>query len=193
MKPPKKPLDPVVKLGLGVLLGSFLLIGIGMVLSRPDRSIPPYSVGSQEDGIVAVHLPAWTSDPEIETLIRRFRKVGRGTRDFGPMKIRPTTPDDPKGQYHYLTIYIFSDHHWAAPEVLHRYLILSTGGPEEEAFKRDFEQTVRGGYILEDRRDRGWLGPISPPGADTSSHLIQVLFDSAFNEEHFALADAPRL
>ncbi|MGH7474628.1 MAG: hypothetical protein ACREJW_11865, partial [Candidatus Methylomirabilales bacterium] len=48
--PPQSPkkLDTVVKLGLGVFVSSFILIGVGMFLSRPDRSIPPYSVGSQE-------------------------------------------------------------------------------------------------------------------------------------------------
>ena len=44
----KKQLDTVVKLALGVFFGFFILIGIGMFLTRPDRSIPPYSIGSQE-------------------------------------------------------------------------------------------------------------------------------------------------
>ena len=38
---PKKPLDTVVKLALGVLVMSFALIWGGMYLSRPDRTIPP--------------------------------------------------------------------------------------------------------------------------------------------------------
>ena len=70
----KRPLDTVVKMALGVLFGSFALIWGGMFLSRPDRSIPPYSIGSQERTLVAVHVPSWTSDTEIETLIGRFRK-----------------------------------------------------------------------------------------------------------------------
>ena len=86
----KKPLDTVVKLALMVFFGSFALIWGGMYLSRPDRSIPPYSIGSQEGTAVAVHVPAWTSDTETETLIERFRKIGRETRNFGPMKISPT-------------------------------------------------------------------------------------------------------
>ncbi|HEX5550609.1 MAG TPA: hypothetical protein VFX36_07240, partial [Nitrospira sp.] len=95
----KKPLDTVVKLALMVFFGSFGLIWGGMYLSRPDRSIPPYSIGSQEGTAVSVHVPGWTSDTEIETLIERFRKVGRETRNFGPMKVRPTTPNDPAGRY----------------------------------------------------------------------------------------------
>ena len=91
LSPPKKSLDTVVKLALMVFFGSFALIWGGMYLSRPDRSIPPYSIGSQEGTAVSVHVPAWTSDTEIETLIERFHKVGRETRNFGPMKIRPTT------------------------------------------------------------------------------------------------------
>src|SRR5512138_2276207 len=92
---PKKRMDTVVKLGLGVLVGSFSLIWGGMYLTRPDRSIPPYSVGSQEGTAVAVHVPDGTSDPGIETLIERFRKIGRKSRKFEPMKINPTTPDRP--------------------------------------------------------------------------------------------------
>ncbi|HEV2172303.1 MAG TPA: hypothetical protein VGR71_01995, partial [Nitrospira sp.] len=58
----KKPLDTVVKLALMVFFGSFALIWGGMYLSRPDRSIPPYSIGSQEGTAVSVHVPGWTSD-----------------------------------------------------------------------------------------------------------------------------------
>ena len=82
----------MVKVGLTVFIGSFLLIGAGMFLSRPDRSIPPYSIGSQEGTVVAIHLPPWTSDPEIRTLIQRFQKVKKESGDFATMKIRPTTP-----------------------------------------------------------------------------------------------------
>src|SRR4029078_12261939 len=104
----KKPLDTVVKLALMVFFGSFALIWGGMYLSRPDRSIPPHSIRSQEGSRASAHVPAWTSDPEIETLIERFRKVGRETRNFGPMKIRPTTPEDSSGRYQRLTIYCFT-------------------------------------------------------------------------------------
>ena len=41
----KKKLDTVVKMGLGVFIGAFALIWGGMFLTRPDRSIPPYSIG----------------------------------------------------------------------------------------------------------------------------------------------------
>ena len=53
---PKK-LDPIVKMGIGILIGGFCLITLGMFLSRPDRSIPPYSIGAQEGTLGAVHLP----------------------------------------------------------------------------------------------------------------------------------------
>lgn len=105
---PRK-LDTVVKLGLGVFVGSFVLISVGMFLSRPDRSIPPYSIGSQEGTAVAVHVPAWASDAGIESLIYRFREVGRETRDFGPMKIQPTTPGDSAGRYRRIQLFRRSD------------------------------------------------------------------------------------
>ncbi len=138
---PKKPLDTVVKMAIGVFVGSFALIWGGMYLSRPDRSIPPYSIGSQEETAVAIHVPPWTSDGEIETLIERFRKVGRETRNFGQMKVRPTTPDDPTERYRRLTIYIFSLDAWAEPVMLHKYL---TG--EDRYVREGFQKALRGLY-----------------------------------------------
>src|SRR5207247_1553977 len=86
--PPQSPkkLDTVVKLGLGVLVGSFILIGVGMFLSRPDRPIPPYSIASQAAPIVVAHVPAWTSDRGVPRLVRRSREVGR----VGPLAGKDT-------------------------------------------------------------------------------------------------------
>lgn len=168
----KKPLDTVVKLGLGVLVGSFLLIWAGMFLTRPDRSIPPYSIGSQEGTAVAVHVPSWASDAAIETLIERFRKVGRETRDFGPMKIRPTTPGDPAGRYRRVSIYIFTHDAWAEPEMLHKYL-----AGDDRAARAAFEKAVRGFYRLDDSEEEGRIGPILS-GKDTAgtAAYARVLF-----------------
>ena len=183
MKPSKKPLDPVVKIGLTVLIGSFLLIGIGMFLSRPDRSIPPYSIGSQEGTLVTVHLPPWTADSEIQTLIRRFGRVGRETRDFGPMKIRPTTPNNSNGRFQRMTIYIFSDHKWTEPGVLHRYLHSAEGDSENKAFVTQFELAVRGGFQIDPKGEKGWVGPIrerQSGGPLANSHW---LFTCSFLED----------
>ena len=152
---PKKPLDIVVKMALGVFVGSFALIWGGMYLSRPDRSIPPYSIGSQEETAAAIHVPSWTSDGEIETLIERFRKVGRETRNFGPMKVRPTTPDDLTERYRRLTIYIFSLDAWAEPMMLHKYL---TG--EDRDVREGFRKALRGFYQLTESEEEGRIGPL---------------------------------
>jgi hypothetical protein len=151
----KKPLDTVVKMAIGVFVGSFALIWGGMYLSRPDRSIPPYSIGSQEETAVAIHVPPWTSDGEIETLIERFRKVGRETRNFGPMKVRPTTPDDLTERYRRLTIYIFSLDDWAEPMMLHKYL---TG--EDRYVREGFQKALRGLYQLTEFEEEGRIGPL---------------------------------
>ena len=97
---------------------------------------------------------------EIETLIERFRKVGRETRNFGPMKIRPTTPDDPSGHYRRITIYIFTHDAWAEAPILHKYL---TG--EDQEVRDGFKRALRGLYRLTetgrrgtDRSDRGRSG-----------------------------------
>jgi len=164
----KRKLDTVVKLGLGVLIGSFLLIWVGMFLSRPDRSIPPYSIGSQEGTVVAIHVPAWTSDTAIETLIERFRKVGRETRDFGKMKIQPTTPRDPAGPYRSITIYIFTHDSWAEPAILHRYVTAKgSTSTDDQSLREAFEQSVRGFYRLDGTEEEGRIGPVLN-GKDTA-------------------------
>jgi hypothetical protein len=168
---PKKPLDTVVKMALGVFVGSFALIWGGMYLSRPDRSIPPYSVGSQEETAVAIHVPYWTSDGEIETLIERFRKVGRESRNFGAMKVRPTTPDDPTEHYRRLTIYIFSLDAWTEPGMLHKYL---TG--EDRDVREGFRRALRGLYQLTESEEEGRIGPLldSPETAATEVYAHQL-------------------
>jgi hypothetical protein len=160
---PKRPLDTVVKLALGVLFGSFALIWGGMFLSRPDRSIPPYSIGSQEGTAVAVHVPAWTSDTEIETLINRFRKVGRESRNFGLMKIQPTTPGDPIGRYRRITIYIFTHEDWTEPDVLRRYV-----AGTDQAVVDGFDKSLRGFYRLDGSEEEGRIGPLIR-GGDTAA------------------------
>jgi hypothetical protein len=164
MARPKRQLDTVVKLGLGVLVASFALIWGGMFLTRPDRSIPPYSIGSQEGTAVAVHVPAWTSDGGIETLIERFRKVGREARDFGRMKIQPTTPGDPVGPYRRITIYVFTHDSWAEPETLRRYLQARGGTAGDQALREGFEKAIRGYYRLDEAEEEGRIGPLLSGG-----------------------------
>ncbi len=175
-KPPKKRLDPIVKIGLTVFIGGFLLIASGMFLSRPDRTIPPYSIGWQEGTVVAVHVPAWTSDPEIKTLIHRFRDLALSAHDFRSMKVRPTTPEDPKRLYQEMILYIFSDPNWTEPDTLHRYL-MDKEGPEEETFRREFQKAARGGFIYLHGKTKGWIGPIPDKAKPEKTQNIQVLFE----------------
>ncbi len=168
----KKPLDTVVKLAISVLVGSFALIWGGMYLSRPDRSIPPYSIGSQEETSVAIHVPPWTSDGEIETLIERFRKVGHETRNFGPMKVRPTTPDDPTERYRLLTIYIFSLDAWAEPAMLHQYL-----AAEDRDVRDGVRKALRGLYRLTESEEEGRIGPLlDGPETEATQIYARQLF-----------------
>lgn len=167
----KKPLDTVVKLALMVLFGSFGLIWGGMYLSRPDRTIPPYSIGSQEGTAVSVHVPPWTSDTEIETLIERFRKVAQETRNFGPMKIRPTTPEDPNGRYQRMTIFIFTLDAWAEADILHQYL-----AGEDREVREGFRKALRGLYQLTEMEEEGRIGPLvdGPDSAATAAYSRQL-------------------
>ena len=169
----KRPLDTVVKLALGVLFGSFALIWGGMFLSRPDRSIPPYSIGSQEGTAVAVHVPLWTTDTAIETLIERFRKIGREARQFGSMKIQPTTPGHPDGRYQRIMIYIFTQEDWTEPDTLRRYV---HGG--DQPLREGFEKAIRGFYRLDGMEEEGRIGPLmrgknSPATAAYSRELFK--------------------
>ena len=165
---PKKRLDMVVKLALGVLVMSFALIWGGMYLSRPDRTIPPYSVGSQVGHIVAMHVPHDTTDQGIETLVKRFRKVGRLTHHFAKMKVQPTTPGDPGGWYRKVVVYVFDDYGWAEPEMLNKYL----AGDAEVV--RKYETAMRGYYRLQDQEEEGGLGPM--PRTDVASDATSILF-----------------
>lgn len=177
-----KKIDPVVKMGLGILVGGFCLITFGMFLSRPDRSIPPYSIGAQEGTLVAVHLPPWTSDPEIESLIKRFGAVGRDTRDFAAMKIRPTTPDDPHGRYHTLQIIIFSDPSWTEPDTVHRYVEGNRNEPSDETFRRDFEAAVRAGYRADEKGQEGWIGPWNRSRLKDRTLTMNWVFQEAWDK-----------
>ncbi len=184
---PRPPLDPVVKIGLTVFIGGFALIAAGMFLSRPDRTIPPYSIGSQEGVVVAVHVPASTSDPAIETLIRRFREVGLATRDFRSLKVRPTTPGDPRTFYREVVLYIFSDPVWTQPALLHRYLA-GHDGEEEAAWRRAWQGAARGGFLYTRGRTRGWIGPIPDPTCPGCNHAIRPLFDDGAASQSHARA-----
>ncbi|MFM7841049.1 MAG: hypothetical protein ACKOBZ_05915 [Nitrospira sp.] len=166
-----RKLDTVVKMGLLVFLSAFGLIWGGMYLTRPDRTIPPYSVGSQEGITVAMHVPAWTSDTEIETLLYRFQKEAHGGRDFGRMKIQPTTKGDPIGHYQRMTVFVFANDHMTEADVLHRYLATESSRDQaEQAFRADFEKTVRGYYRLDGLDEEAWVGRIyeALQGRDTA-------------------------
>ncbi len=164
---PKKRLDTVVKLALGVVVMSFTMIWGGMYLSRPDRTIPPYSVGSQVGHIVAAHVPHDTTDLGVETLVKRFRKVGRLTHHFAKMKIQPTTPGDPAGWYRKVVVYIFADDGWAEPEMLNKYLA------GDASAVKNYEKEMRGYYRLQDQEEEGGLGPIPKAGAVAdATHIL---------------------
>jgi hypothetical protein len=164
--PPRKPLDTVVKLALLVFFGSFGLIWGGMYLSRPDRSIPPYSIGSQIGDVVATHVPPGTTDQRIETLLRRFQRVGRQSHDFAAMKIQPTTPGDPGGRYRRIVVYIFDDDAWAEPDVLAKHLA------GDASTIKDYERAMRGYYRLQDQEEEGGLGPIPTVGTTDKSRIV---------------------
>ncbi len=148
---------------------SFTLIWGGMYLSRPDRSIPPYSVGSQVGHIVATHVPRDTTDQGIETLVKRFRKVGRQTHHFATMKIQPTTPGDPGGWYRQIVVYVFDDDGWAEPEMLNKYLA------GDASVVKNYEKAMRGYYRLQDQEEEGGLGPMpkAERGLRCHAHSLQ--------------------
>lgn len=164
----KKPLDIVVKFALSVFIGSFALIWGGMYLSRPDRSIPPYTIGAQSGLLVTADVPRGTTDEDVELLIKRFRKVGHESHHFARMKVYPTTPGDPGGPYKQIMIYVFDDHGWTDQDVLAKYLA------GDETLIRDYEKSMRGYYRLLDQEEDGGIGPMPKPGQTSSD--TRVLF-----------------
>ncbi len=141
---PKKPLDPLVKTALTLCIGLIVITVVGMILTAPDRSIPPYSVMAQNGENVTVNVPPHTPDHEIEALLVRFQVAGHGNRDgFAHLKIKPTTPGDPAGRYQRLIIYIFDNPGLAEEPSLKDYLSGS-----DPLSRSGFERGVRGTYRL---------------------------------------------
>jgi hypothetical protein len=150
----QKPLDPLVKTALAVCVGLILICIVGMILTAPDRSIPPYSVVAQLAEVVTVNVPPRTTDAEIEALLVRFQAAGRGDgSELGRLKIKPTTTQDPSRRYQRVTIYVFDNMGLAEETVLHDYL---TG--RDPTAKGSFEGNMRGMYRLTDDLEFGAMG-----------------------------------
>ena len=151
---PKKPLDPLVKTALTLCIGLIVITVVGMILTAPDRSIPPYSVMAQMGENVTVNVPPRTTAPEIEALLVRFQVAGHGNRDgFAHLKIKPTTPGDPAGRYQRVTIYVFDNAGLAEESSLKDYLRGS-----DPLARSSFERGVRGTYRLTADTEFGAVG-----------------------------------
>ncbi|MEP6601223.1 MAG: hypothetical protein ABJB49_05365 [Nitrospirota bacterium] len=187
----KKPLDPLVKTALSLSLGLILITIIGMILTAPDRSIPPYSVMAQMGEKVTVSVPPNTTDAQIEALLFRFRAALESDRDgFGRLKIKPTTPNDPGGHYQRVTIYVLDNPGLAEESVLRDYLA------EDPAAKGAFKRSVRGIYRLTPGIEIGVLGyagedtPL-PGAAQDEANRPRILFQTHGTRPPQARQDAP--
>ena len=136
--PTKKPLDPLVKTALSISVGLIVITVIGMILTAPDRSIPPYSVMAQAGDIVTVSVPPGTTDTEIEALLVRFRAIRSEGREFQRLKIKPTTPKEPNARYDRQRV-----SGWGASQ--YRQGLVRTGGAR--ALSPDTADRIRGGWI----------------------------------------------
>ena len=146
------PLDPLVKTALSLSLGLIVITVIGMILTAPDRSIPPYSVVAQVGEWVTVNVPPSTTDAQIEALLLRFGAAVDSDRDgLGRLKIRPTTPAE-AGPYQRVTIYILGNPGLAEESVLREYL---AGDP---ASRGAFLRSLRGIYRLTPKSQRAVVG-----------------------------------
>ena len=147
------PLDPLVKTALSLSLGLIVITVIGMILTAPDRSIPPYSVVAQVGEWVTVNVPPSTTDAQIEALLLRFGAAVDSDRDgLGRLKIRPTTPAEAGGPYQRVTIYILGNPGLAEESVLREYL---AGDP---ASRGAFLRSLRGIYRLTPKSQRAVVG-----------------------------------
>ncbi|TLY25752.1 MAG: hypothetical protein E6K64_02940 [Nitrospirae bacterium] len=170
----KKPLDPLVKTALTLCIGLIVITVVGMILTAPDRSIPPYSVMAQQGEIVTVNVPPSTTDPEIEALLVRFQTVGHGDRkQFARLKIKPTTPGDPAGLYQRVTIYVFDNPGLSEEASLKEYL-----RGRDPLARAGFERAVRGLYRLAADTELGVMGFVPESGAkgERPSMGVRILF-----------------
>jgi hypothetical protein len=178
--PAKKPLDPLVKTALTLCLSLIVITVVGMILTAPDRSIPPYSVVAQQGEVVTVSVPPRTTDADITALLERFRAVGAGDRTrFARLKIKPTTPEDPSGRYQRVAIYVFDNLGLAEEPSLRDYLL----GADPTA-KGSFERGVRGVYRVTPETEFGVLGFV-PEGSVSAQGLpagSRVLFRGKIGE-----------
>ncbi len=171
---PKKPLDPLVKAALTISIGLIILTVVGMILTAPDRSIPPYSVMAQQGESVTVDVPPRTTDIEIEALLVRFQTVGHGDRgQFARLKIKPTTPGDPAGLYQRVTIYVFDNPGLAEEAALKDYLF-----SRDPLARSSFERGVRGLYRLTADTEMGAMGfvPDGTTAGGRASAGARILF-----------------
>lgn len=171
----QKPLDPLVKTALAICVSLIVITLVGMILTAPDRSIPPYSVVAQLGEVVTVNVPPRTTDAEIEALLVRFQAAGSGDRSqFGRLKIKPTTPQDSSGRYRRVTIYVFDNMGLAEEPVLREYL----AGRDPTA-RGSFEGGTRGMYRLTDGVEFGALGFVPDESAVSPGRTVgspRVLF-----------------
>jgi hypothetical protein len=163
-----------------VSVGLIVITVIGMIVTAPDRSIPPYSVMAQVGEAVSVNVPPNTTDAQVEALLFRFRAAGDGRRDaFRRLKIKPTTPDDPGGPYQRITIYVLGNPGLAEESVLREYV---AGEPSAQGA---FERAVRGVYRLTPHTELGAIGYVSehvmPPVGKTPQP--RVLFEGRIAPE----------
>src|SRR5256712_4856920 len=134
---------------------------VGMILTAPDRSIPPDSVMAQQGEIVTVDVPPRTTDIEIEALLVRFRTVRHGDRNqFARLKIKPTTPGDPVGLYRRVTIYVFDNPGLSEEASLKKYL-----SGRDPLARAGFERAGRGLYRLTAHTELGAMGFVPESGA----------------------------
>lgn len=152
--PAPRPLDPLVKTALTLCIGLIVLTVVGMILTAPDRSIPPYSVMAQDGESVIVNVPPRTTAPEIEALLVRFQAAGHLSQDgLAHLKIRPTTPGDPAGRYRRVTIYVFD-----SPGLVDEVSLKEYVSGTDPLAKSGFERGVRGMYRLTAETEYGAVG-----------------------------------
>lgn len=179
--PARKPLDPLVKTALTISFSLIALTVVGMILTAPDRSIPPYSVMAQAGEAVTVSVPPGTTDAQIEALLARFRAVAHDDRNgFRKLKIKPTTPEDPAGRYQRMTIYVLDNPGLAEEPALKEYLANA-----DPMAKGSFERGVRGVYRLTVDSELGTLGllPERPKPVAVPESGSRVLFEGKLERE----------
>jgi hypothetical protein len=130
-----------------------------------ESKIPEFQVTGREDNQLALLVPQNTTSAELEKLIYTFKKA-REENHLGRY-FPPTTPNDKRGKYAVIGIYVFSDKANATTNMLKQYL-----SSKDAAFAQTYAESVLAYYYYGvPEKEFGCLGLIDSKIKPTKKYM----------------------